>query len=112
MYFSEAFANIPLLIFCILGIFSIACFNITGVTITKYIDALARSVGDVARTVLVWGIGLIITITAGVNNPSYVWELDKAVAIVIELFGFLILVSGNLIYNEIIKIPGLYVKKQ
>ncbi len=56
-----------------LGIFSIATFNICGVTVTKYINALARSIGDVTRTVLVWMIGIIITVTAGANKPNYKW---------------------------------------
>jgi hypothetical protein len=106
-YFSEAFSNGGLLFFCILGIFSIATFNITGVTVTKYINALARSIGDVTRTILVWGIGIIITVTAGATYPNYKWELLNGGAIALELLGFVILVSGNLVYNQIIKIPGI-----
>lgn len=96
-----------MLFFCILGIFSIATFNITGVTVTKYINALARSIGDVTRTILVWGIGLLITITAGSKYPNYKWELLDGGAIALELLGFVVLVTGNLVYNQIIKIPGL-----
>lgn len=101
------FSNGGLLFFCILGIFSIATFNITGVTVTKYINALARSIGDVTRTILVWGIGIIITVTAGATYPNYKWELLNGGAIALELLGFVILVSGNLVYNQIIKIPGI-----
>ncbi len=69
--------------FVILGIFSIATFNICGVTVTKYINALARSIGDVTRTVLVWAIGIIITLTAGATRPNFQWELVKAGAILV-----------------------------
>lgn len=72
-YFAEAFSNGPLLFFCILGIFSIATFNVAGVTVTKNINALARSIADVTRTILVWGIGLIITVSAGAKYPNYEW---------------------------------------
>ena len=82
-YFSEAFSSGILLVFCIMGIFSIAAFNITGVTITKYINALARSVADVARTIIVWIIGIIVTVTAGVNYPNYAWELVNTYAILV-----------------------------
>ena len=82
-YFQEAFSSGSLLFFCILGIFSIATFNITGVTVTKYINALARSIGDVTRTILVWGIGLIVTVTAGASYPNYKWELTNGGAIAI-----------------------------
>ncbi len=54
-----------LLFFVILGVFSIATFNVSGVTVTKYINALARSVGDVTRTVVIWIVGIMITLTLG-----------------------------------------------
>lgn len=72
-YFAEIGANGALLFFVILGIFSIATFNICGVTVTKYINALARSIGDVTRTVLVWAIGIIVTVTAGATRPNFQW---------------------------------------
>lgn len=73
MYFSQAGSNGFLLLFCILGIFSIATFNVTGVTVTKYINALARSICDVTRTVIVWIVGILVTVSAGVNKPNYKW---------------------------------------
>lgn len=54
-----------------------------------------------------WGIGLLITVTAGSKYPNYKWELLDGGAIALELLGFVILVTGNLVYNKIIKIPGL-----
>jgi hypothetical protein len=71
------------LFFVILGIFSIATFNIAGVSVTKYINALARSIGDVTRTVLVWMIGIIVTVTAGATHPNFVWEIVGAGAILV-----------------------------
>ncbi len=105
-YFSAAFSNGALLFFCTLGIFSIATFNIAGVTVTKNINALARSIADVTRTILVWGIGLIVTVSAGTIYPNYEWQLTNGGAIALQLVGFVILVSGNLVYNKIIKVPG------
>jgi len=72
-YFAAIFSNGSLLFFVILGIFSIATFNIAGVSVTKYINALARSIGDVTRTILVWGVGIIVTVTAGATHPNFVW---------------------------------------
>ena len=94
-----------LLAFCFLGILSIATFNITGVTVTKYINALARSICDVTRTILVWIAGIIVTLTAGSVYPNYRWEIVDGLAIGIQLIGFVILVFGNLIYNGIVKLP-------
>jgi hypothetical protein len=58
-------------------------FNITGVTITKYINALARSVADVARTIIVWIVGIIVTLTLGSKYPNYAWELINGWAILV-----------------------------
>lgn len=106
-YFAEVGSNGVLLFFVILGVFSIATFNICGVTVTKYINALTRSICDVTRTILVWGIGIIVTVTAGATRPNFKWELVKPGAIIVELLGFLVLVSGNLVYNKIIKLKFL-----
>jgi hypothetical protein len=55
----------------------------------------------------VWAIGIIITVSAGVSRPNFKWEIVKTGAILVELLGFLILVSGNLIYNRVIVLPFL-----
>lgn len=72
---------------------------------TKYINALARSIGDVTRTILVWMVGIIVTLTAGSKYPNYKWELIDGGVIAVQLVGFVILVAGNLIYNGMIKLP-------
>lgn len=90
-----------------MGVFSIATFNVTGVTVTKYINSLARSICDVTRTAIVWIVGILVTVTAGVNKPNYKWELINGGAIALQLLGFAILIGGNLIYNRIVKIPCL-----
>jgi hypothetical protein len=91
----------------VLGVFSIATFNVTGVTVTKYINSLARSICDVTRTVIVWIVGILVTVTAGVNKPNYKWELISGGAIGLQLVGFAVLILGNLIYNRIVKISWL-----
>jgi len=62
-YFKEA-ASDPLLgSMCIIGVLSVAVFNMCGISVTKFISALVRSIVDVTRTMLVWIIGLIISST-------------------------------------------------
>lgn len=104
-YFRQIFSNGLLLFFIVISIGSMGMLNVTGVTVTKYINALARSIADATRTVLVWIIGISITLTAGVSHPNYVWELTSAGAILVQLVGFIILITGNLIYNKIIVPP-------
>lgn len=104
-YFNQAYTDGWLMGAIILGILTIAIYNVCGVTITKFVSSLARSVIDAVRTVLVWLFGIILTAT----NPysQWHWENLRAPAIAIELVGFILLVSGNLIYNEIIKLKFL-----
>jgi hypothetical protein len=71
-------------------IISICFFNFTGVTTTKLTTSLARSTVDTVRTLFVWGISLALG-----------WEqLSPFTAL--EFFGFILLVIGTLIYNQII----------
>ncbi|EAR90511.2 nucleotide-sugar transporter (macronuclear) [Tetrahymena thermophila SB210] len=104
-YFQQ-FADFPLLgFYIVLGVFTIACFNVCGVSITKHISSLARSVVDVTRTVAVWIVAIIITLTAGQDNKNYQWENVNVGPIIVEAIGFIILVTGNLIYNKLIVLP-------
>ena len=73
MFFKEAASSWSLMLFVILGIFSIASFNICGVTVTKYINSLARSLADVTRTIIIWIVGIIVTLTVGVDHVNYKW---------------------------------------
>lgn len=86
----------------LLGIISIALFNLFGVNVTKHVSALARTVVDTIRTVLIWGIGLIVTVT---TNRK--WENTNLWANLLELLGFSLLVLGNMVYKGLIKIPFL-----
>lgn len=67
-----------------------AILNATGVSITKYAAASQRVTVDNTRTLFVWIFSLI-------------W-LDESWN-TIQLFAFIILVSGTLIYNEIVIVP-------
>lgn len=90
---------------CVLGVITIAVFNVCGVNVTKHISALTRSIADVSRTLLVWIISIIITVTAGKHHDNWKWENLKTGAIIFEVIGFIILVGGNFVYNGIIKLP-------
>jgi hypothetical protein len=59
----------------IVTVLSIAFFNFIGLSITKYINALARAVLNLTKTALIWIIGIIVTVTAGKNNKTYQWEI-------------------------------------
>ena len=48
-------------------------FNVAGVTITKYINALARAIADVSKTILVWIMGLVVTLWLSPTYPNLKW---------------------------------------
>ena len=53
-----------------------------------------------------WLAGVVVTVTLGREHPNYRWESLNAIVIVLQLVGFVLLVVGNLIYNEVIRLPG------
>lgn len=55
----------------VLGVLTIAIFNVCGVNVTKHISALTRSIADVSRTLLVWIASIIITKTAGKTKANF-----------------------------------------
>jgi hypothetical protein len=48
-----------------LNLFFVAIYNFFGNSVTSYIDGITRSIANGARIVLVWGIGIIITLATG-----------------------------------------------
>lgn len=61
--------------------------------ITKYASAAQRSTVDTCRTMVIWCVFL---------------ALGKEKFLIGELFGFVILVFGTLVYNEIIEVPIMF----
>ena len=85
--------NSGLWITTILFIISIASYNIIGVTITKYVSAASRTTLDSARTAVIWG---FFVISPGPGHEKFVW---------LELIGFLMLLFGTFVFNEVIILP-------
>ena len=86
----EAFAQIEdepmILALIILCMLSISFFNWTGISTTKNTSALARSIVDTSRTAFIWIISMFY------GWEEFLW---------LEMIGFVILILGSLIYNEI-----------
>ena len=66
---------------------SIGSFNVSGITTTKYASAAQRSTIDTSRTFLIWIMSLLLGL-----ETFLPWEIP----------GFILLVAGTLIYNEIV----------
>jgi drug/metabolite transporter (DMT)-like permease len=80
-------------------ILSIAFFNSFGIACTKYASAAQRSTIDTSRTLTIW----ILSCALGLEK-FMPWEIP----------GFVLLVTGTLLYNEIVVFPywgfNLYTK--
>ena len=72
----------------------IALYNIVGINLTKLVSSTARAVVDTVRTVFIWVFFLFIHPVPGTEENFY-W---------LQLVGFIFLVLGNFIYNEIVEL--------
>lgn len=86
-----------LLVALLVSIFSIAFFNFFGISVTKQLSATHRTTIDATRVFLVWIFSLII------GWEHFVW---------LQLVGFVILLFGTGLFNEIFRLPGLYYPSQ
>eukprot|EP00403_Amphidinium_massartii_P012237 CAMPEP_0178431692 /NCGR_PEP_ID=MMETSP0689_2-20121128/31989_1 /TAXON_ID=160604 /ORGANISM="Amphidinium massartii, Strain CS-259" /LENGTH=346 /DNA_ID=CAMNT_0020053633 /DNA_START=92 /DNA_END=1132 /DNA_ORIENTATION=+ len=82
--------SIPLLVSVVALLVSMAIFNYAGVGVTKQGSAVARSVIDVSRSVVIWVAELFL------HWHQFSW---------FQLGGFSVLVLGALAYNNILPVP-------
>eukprot|EP00055_Hartaetosiga_balthica_P009926 m.40880 g.40880 ORF g.40880 m.40880 type:complete len:379 (+) comp6957_c2_seq1:53-1189(+) len=94
--FNDAFFQIQnswIITLAICGtIVSIAFFNFSGISVTKELSATTRMVLDSVRTLTIWAYGMIVG-----------WESFS----VLQIIGFIILLSGTMVYNNLIFAPLL-----
>lgn len=76
------------------NVISIAFFNFFGISVTKEMSATTRMVLDSLRTVVIW----LVCLALG-------WETFKLKEGLMQIAGFVVLLSGTCIYNRIITIP-------
>lgn len=81
--------------------------HVCGVTITKYINSLTRRIAVTSRSILVWSVAIIVTVTLGVHDRNYKWESLNPLIIGATVFGLFLVVLGNFIYNHIVSIECL-----
>ena len=86
-----------LLLAIILNMISIGFFNYFGIAVTKAMSASHRMVLDTLRTIVIW-----------VFSISYGWEKQFKP---LQLGGFVVLIAGTMMYNEIFKLRFLFAYK-
>ena len=91
--FEQMGDNAVLVVLIVGGILSIAFFNFFGVSVTKNASAAQRSTIDTSRTAIIW---IFFLIYKGDGHEDFIW---------LQLVGFIVLIFGTLIYNEILVLP-------
>jgi hypothetical protein len=71
------------------------------------VNGLARSVIEPLKVILVWIIGIILTVTVDEQSKYGKWESIYYLTIILKLVGFVIVVFGILLYFELIRIKRL-----
>lgn len=80
-------------------------YNYCAQSITKHISAVARTVVNISQVVIIWVGGIIVTKLS--KTDSFHWESLDWRTILLELFGFILIIIGNLIFNSILKFAFL-----
>jgi len=79
----------------------IANYNVVGMTVCKRMTAVTRCLIDSMRTVVVWICQLVLFygVSKNYGHPwtEYSW---------LQVWGFLLVTVGTLVYNSILKLPG------
>jgi len=91
----QIYASPLLLLNCIIFSLSVAAINFAGVTVTKLASAGARSITEPIRTITIWAF-FMLPIVNHCSREHFNF---------VQLIGFLFLIAGNLIYNQIVKLP-------
>jgi hypothetical protein len=53
---------------------SMCAYNSLGVTIAKYMNSLTRAICDASRTVIIWVVGIVVTVGMGGDDKAFRWE--------------------------------------
>jgi len=90
-------------------IFSCGTFNITGIAVTGALSAVHRMMLDASRTMIIWSIGLFIHYKI---DPTSKFGEQWTSSSSLQLGGFVILMTGQAIYGQIFRIPGLQYRSE
>jgi drug/metabolite transporter (DMT)-like permease len=91
------FSNSAVIALALIGnVISIAFFNFFGISVTKAMSATTRMVLDSVRTFVIWGFSLIVG-----------WQPFSGWPGVLQVVGFITLLTGTCVYNKLLVIPFL-----
>merc|ERR1719433_2018167 len=90
----------------VIGVFFFSCasFNATGIAVTAALSGVHRMMLDASRTLMIWAFGLYVHYYVYPSSPFGESLTDYSG---LQLVGFAILVTGQAVYGEVLKVPGL-----
>ena len=89
----------------LLYVFSVFTYNMSGMLVTYALSAVHRTMLEASRTAVIWIIDLVIHYwIAPSSSYGEVWTVWSW----LQLAGFGVLILGQSVYSEIIKVPGFY----
>ena len=89
----------------LLYVFSVFTYNMSGMLVTYALSAVHRTMLEASRTAVIWMVDLVIhywicpSSSFGETWTSWSW---------LQLAGFALLILGQSIYSELVKLPGFY----
>merc|ERR1712083_278489 len=86
-------------------LFSCGTFNITGIQVTAALSAVHRMMMDASRTLVIWAFGLYVHYYIDENSLFGEAWTDYSY---LQMIGFAVLVAGQAIYGEVLKVPGFH----
>lgn len=89
----------------LLYVFSVFTYNMSGMLVTYALSAVHRTMLEASRTAVIWIIDLAIHYwIAPSSSYGEIWTVWSW----LQLAGFGVLILGQSVYSEIVRIPGLY----
>jgi len=88
-------------LFILIYITSIAFFNFFGVSLTKVMTAVHRTIIDTLRTISIWMVELFIYYVLKLSDYGEDWKQWNY----LQAGGFILLILGTIIYNNVITLP-------
>eukprot|EP00090_Calanus_glacialis_P024656 TRINITY_DN38318_c0_g1_i1.p4 TRINITY_DN38318_c0_g1~~TRINITY_DN38318_c0_g1_i1.p4 ORF type:complete len:104 (-),score=32.07 TRINITY_DN38318_c0_g1_i1:75-386(-) len=89
-----------------LTILSIAFFNFSGVSITKYMSATTRKVLDTLRTLVIWVCSMLFHLI----EPR--WTTPTWEQFYLQVAGFVMVVTGIFLYSDLLIMPAIRKRRQ
>ena len=93
--------NPTILAFVIIYVIVILLYNVFGMYVTSVTSAVIRTILEGLRTLCIWVVELVIFYSTGNPDLGEEWTIFSYM----QLAGFILLFTGMLLYNKIIRLP-------